>query len=247
MSIKALIIDDEASAIEVLKDIITTFIPEITIAGTASNVPQAVAQIRKHTPDLIFLDIKLGKNSGFEVLEQTSDRDYEVIFTTAYGEYRDKAFDHLALNYLTKPIDVDKLEKTIEKYKKRNQNQYSRDQLQELLAATRSNSTGKIPLSVKDGHILVSPSEIIRCDADSNYSKVYLTDSRIITVAKTLKYFEENLPPSKFFRVHKSHLINIDFIEEIKNDGTLTLKNGGSVIISQRAKSLFFQFLNRLS
>ncbi|MCR6638246.1 MAG: LytTR family DNA-binding domain-containing protein [Sporocytophaga sp.] len=244
MLIKALIIDDEPSAIEVLKDIIKSFIADVEIAGTASSVPQAVAQIKKHNPDLIFLDIKLGNNTGFEILEQTSEMDYEVIFTTAYGEYRDKAFDHLALNYLTKPIDVDKLEKTIEKYKKRNQSLHSRDKLQELLASTRSNTNSKIPLSVRDGHILVSADEIIRCDADSNYSKVFLTDSRIITVAKTLKYFEENLPPSKFFRVHKSHLINIDFIEEIKNDGTLTLKNGGSVIISQRAKSLFFQFLN---
>jgi two-component system LytT family response regulator len=247
MSIKALIIDDEPSAIEVLKDLINTFIPEVHLAGTASNVSQAVAQIRKHNPDIIFLDIKLGNNTGFEILEQTSEIDYEVIFTTAYGEYRDKAFDHLALNYLTKPIDVDKLEKTIDKYKKRNQSLHSRDKLQELLASTRSNTNSKIPLSVKDGHILVSANEIIRCDADSNYTKVFLTDSRTITVAKTLKYFEENLPPSKFFRVHKSHLINIDFIEEIKNDGTLTLKNGGSVIISQRAKSLFFQFLNGAS
>lgn len=117
MLIKALIIDDEPSAIEVLKDIIKSFIADVEIAGTASSVPQAVAQIKKHNPDLIFLDIKLGNNTGFEILEQTSEMDYEVIFTTAYGEYRDKAFDHLALNYLTKPIDVDKLERLLRNIK----------------------------------------------------------------------------------------------------------------------------------
>lgn len=247
MPIKALIIDDEISAIEVLKNIISEFLPDIEIAGTATNIPNGIEQIVKHKPDLIFLDIKLGNKTGFEILEATSNYEHEVIFTTAYGEYREKAFDHLALNYLTKPIDVEKLEKTIEKYKNRKEKVFSNDKLRELISLVNTKDDFKIPLSVKDGHILVAVHDIIRCEADSNYTKVFLSKGKIVIVAKTLRYFEELLPRQKFFRVHKSHLINIDFIEEIKNDGTLLLQQGHSVVISQRSKSVFFQFLQKSS
>lgn len=210
MAIRAIIIDDEFSAVSVLNNLIREFIPDIEVIDTANSVAEGVAKIRNSKPDIVFLDIRIGQQTGFEVLEQCQNLDFEVIFTTAYGEYREKAFEVLALNYLTKPIDVEKLEKTIEKFRQRKQNAYNKEALNELKSISDSATfSGKIALSVKDGHVIVAVSDIIRCEADSNYTKVFLADSRTFMVAKTLKYFEELLDKANFFRVHKSHLIDL--------------------------------------
>jgi two-component system LytT family response regulator len=246
MAIRAIIIDDEFSAIAVLKNLIREFISDIEIIDTANSVEEGISKIRSARPDIVFLDIKIGKQTGFELLDQCQDLNFEVIFTTAYGEYREKAFEAFALNYLTKPIDVGKLEKTIQRFRQRNQNTYKKEVLNELKSfSDTAFSSGKIALSVKNGHVIVAVSDIIRCEADSNYTKVFLVDSRTFMVAKTLKYVEELLNKANFFRVHKSHLINTDYILEVKTDGTLLLQNNHQVVISQRSKAEFFNHLQK--
>lgn len=243
--IKAVLIDDESSAIEVLQEIIKCYVPDVTIIATADTADRAINAIRTCKPDLIFLDIRLGNDTGFDVLEQTRDFHYEVIFTTAYGEYREKAFDFFALNYLTKPIDVDKLETSIERYKLRNQNTYTQDKLDELKKMA-GRSSGRIALAVKDGYTIIPVEDIVRCEADSNYTSVYIKDNQCIVVAKTLSYFESQLQGYRFFRIHKSHLINTDYVREIKTDGSVLLSDNQKVVVAQRLRKAFMDYLQNM-
>lgn len=240
--IKAILIDDEISALEVLERIIHTYIPDILILAKTNTVAKAIDAIRAHKPDLIFLDIKLGGENGFDVLEHTRQPPYEVIFTTAYGEFREKAFDFFALNYLTKPIDVDKLEASVERYKQRQQNTYTRDKLDDLKRQTVKRG-GRIALSIRDGYSIVAIEDIVRCEADSNYTKVFLKNNQHVLVPKTLSYFEEQLQGFHFFRVHKSHLINTDYVKEIKTDGSVTLSDNHQVVVAQRTRKAFMEYL----
>jgi two-component system, LytTR family, response regulator len=241
--IKAVIIDDETAARQVLSGLISEFISDVEIIGFAGSVEEGSELIQKLQPQLVFLDIRLPDGDGFEILEKAGNLSFEVIFTTAYSDFREKAFDHFALNYLTKPIDLDKLEKTIEKFKNRLTPSIDPEKISKLKSYVPQLS-GKIALPGKDGYVIVEISEIIRCEGISNYSKVILRDGTSLIVAKTLKHFEEMLGRHGFYRLHKSHLVNTSSIKEVKTDGTVLLSNSDKVFVSQRSKKDFLEFLH---
>jgi len=169
MSIKAVIIEDEAGARKVLKALLSEYLPQVEVLGEADSVSTGVALLKKHKPELLFLDIRLPDGDGFEILEQFKEEKLEVIFTTAYGEYREKAFEYFAFQYLTKPIDIDKLEATVKAYEAKHKSaapepSYSFEKL-ELLKRLLNQQVKKIALPNKDGYTLVKLEEIVYCEA----------------------------------------------------------------------------------
>lgn len=251
MPIKAVIVEDESGARKVLQALITDYLPQIEIVGTADSVESGIALVTKEKPELLFLDIRLPDGDGFEILEKTVVENMEVVFTTAYGEYREKAFEYFAFQYLTKPIDVDKLEATVKAYEARRKDNktdssFSLEKLG-LLKQLLNQQIKKIALPNKDGYTLVQLEEIIYCEAQSNYTLVYLKDGSKMMVTKSLKYYDELLSDSNFYRVHKSYLVNVNYVKEVKQEGTLKLENGSSLPISQRSKRGFLKFLERMT
>lgn len=239
--IKAIIIDDEERARNGLSSIIHEYCKEITIVDTCSNVPDGVIAINKHKPDLIFLDIEMPDYNGFELFGFFSDINFDIIFVTAYSQYAIKAFEVSAIDYLLKPVDIEALQKAVEKVKTK-QTQIALHKRLELLKETfATDEISKIALPMGDGLLFVEMKDIILFEADGAYTNLYMNNGSKILVSKRLKFFEDILVNRHhFFRPHRSHLININFIKKyIKGDNQIVMDNLFEVSLSRDLKQDF--------
>lgn len=246
--IRSLIIDDEKHSRSTLKNMLEEFCSEVQLIDEADGFKSGVAAIKKHKPDLIFLDIQMPDGSGFRVLEETRDNDFEVIFTTAYDTFAIKAFKYSALDYLLKPIDAVELQNAVDKVKKNNSADTTPG-IDLLLESLRERENPKkIVLSTFEGMHVVEIDHIIRCESDDYYTRFYFKDNKEMLVSKTLKEYEQLLTDHNFIRPHKSHLVNIKYIKSyIKADGGhILLTNGVSVPVSRRKKEMVLQVLGNL-
>ena len=226
--IKALIIDDEAVAANVLRMMIERHVPAITDLRLATQAEEALALVKGFQPQLVFLDIVMPTTDGFELLSSMKDAEFEVIFTTAYNEYAIQAIRFSALDYLMKPIDADELKTAVNRFvEKQHQKAETDALLQNLVHNLKSNEKADFKLAVPttEGAIFFSPSEIIRCEGDRNYTWFFLTNNRKHLSSKTIKEYEELLSNHDFLRIHKSHLVNMAFIDKYLNEGTVVLKD----------------------
>ena len=226
--IKALIIDDEAVAANVLRMMIERHVPAITDLRLATQPEEALALVKSFKPQLVFLDIVMPTTDGFELLSSMKDAEFEVIFTTAYNEYAIQAIRFSALDYLMKPIDADELKTAVNRFvEKRHQQAETDALLQNLVHNLKSNEKADFKLAVPttEGAIFFSPAEIIRCEGDRNYTWFFLTNNRKHLSSKTIKEYEELLTNHDFLRIHKSHLVNMSFIDKYLNEGTVILKD----------------------
>lgn len=245
--INAIIIDDERDGAEVLQFLIKENCQNINILCLEHSVENAVLSIQRLKPDLIFLDIEMPTGTGFDVIEATKEVEYETIFITAYEHYAIKAFKTNAIDYLLKPVDVDELVNAVKNAEKRiatsNKNQSSQI---ESLILNAINKNKKISIPSQDGVLWVDLDDIIRFEADSNYTHVYMKNKRKVMVSKTLKSFEEQLTHSNFCRVHSTHLINLNEVEKyIKGDGGIVvLKDISNVPVSRANKAELLTKLN---
>lgn len=242
--IKVIIIDDEQHCIDRLHELINKyFSKEIDIVGSFLSVDSGLQLINDLKPQLVFLDVQIGKQTGFDLLNQFSKIPFSVIFTTAYEQYAIKAFRFSALDYLLKPIDIDELKIAIEKF----QNNFIQSDIQSKFNVLYNNfkqigfADRKIAVPTLSGIEFIPVSSIIRCESDINYTTLYLTEKTKLVVAKTLKEFEELLTDYNFFRVHNSHLINLSFIKAYNKGkgGTVQLIDGSEVEVSTRRKEAF--------
>ncbi|NQY06380.1 MAG: response regulator transcription factor [Flavobacteriaceae bacterium] len=243
-----ILIDDMPAALQMLESDISRLHPEIKIIGTGQSVVEAAKLLRKHEPDILFLDIMLGDGSGFDVLEIFPNLKSKIIFVTASDEFAIRAFKFAAIDYVLKPYDEEELSKAIEKAKRQIQpNQERIDILKDTLSSP-TRKPDKISLHTMDKIIIVSLDEIVRCESDSNNTIFYLEDGQKIFVTKTLKYFSDMLSSHDFIRVHQSHLINLHFIKAfIKSDGGyLLLKNGQTAPVSVRKKTEVMETLSNI-
>lgn len=237
--IKALIVDDEASSRNMLSLLIQKHIPEITELKQSSGGKEAIELIEALKPDLLFLDIEMPSLDGFELLCSLEKRSFNVIFTTAYNEYAIKAIKFSALDYLLKPIDPKELRLAVSKHiasldRKGQQVELYRNFLHNI--ETKVEQHFKLAIPTQQGTHFFNTSEIVRCEADSNYTCLVLTDGRKFISSKTLKEYDEILNNKGFIRVHKSHLVNVNFIQKLNNLNQLILKDGSTVEISRRRK-----------
>jgi two-component system LytT family response regulator len=241
---KALIIDDEANGRLSLRGKLEFYCPDITHIEEAQDVEEALKSISQQMPDVVFLDIKLGKESGFELLEALDDdavKKIEIIFTTAHDEYALKAIKFSALDYLLKPIDLDELVSAVEKLKEKRKTAPGIEQnLRVLLENFKQKNEGpkKIAVSSSEGISILKVSDIVRCESSSNYTNFHMKDGSRIMVSKTLKEFDSALSDHNFERIHKSHLVNMEFVKKyITNDGGfLILEDGTRLPVSNRKK-----------
>ncbi len=242
---KAILIDDEERAVRVLSKIIEDYCPEIEIVGTANNIPEGVLEINRNNPDVVFLDIEMPNYTGFELLEFFNDITFEIIFVTAYNRYAQQAFEVSAVDYILKPVRIDKLEDSIAKLKSKLQVATMHDRFQALKANLEKEEIQKIAIPVSRGLIFIKVNEISHIDADGSYSKLWLFDGSNILVSKKLKYFEEILAKHKsFYRIHRSHIINTAFIRKYnKHDNKVTLDNNQDVKVSRDKKGDFESFI----
>lgn len=244
--IRAIIIDDEQHCSNRLTDLLNRFCKQaVTIAGTFKNVDDAVAGINTLKPDLVFLDIQLHDQTGFDLLERISQIDFEVIFTTAYDNYAIQAFKFSAVDYLLKPIDPDDLVQSVGKLQKIFHQRELTEKFDALLHNIKTADTlsKKITVATSKGLLFLQVSDITRCQSDVNYTTIYLKDKQQIVVAKTLKEFEDMLSDHNFFRIHNSHLINMDCIKSYHKGkgGYVTLIDNTSLEVSTRRRDLFLK------
>jgi two-component system, LytTR family, response regulator len=247
--IKAVLIDDEKNALEVLEMQLTEYCKEVHIVAIANSGIKGIEAIKKYNPDLVFLDIEMPHKNGFDVVAETNQFNYDVIFTTAYDQFAIKAFKFSAIDYLLKPIDIVELQQAVAKAKNKTGQQNLDERIRVLFDQLQPTKvTNKIALPIGDSMQFMEPDEIIRCESESNYTHIFLTNGKKITVAKTLKEVEENILGTPFFRVHQSHLINTNHIHKfIKGDGAyLIMKDGTPITISRNRKDAFMETFRKV-
>ncbi|OEK07183.1 LytR/AlgR family response regulator transcription factor [Roseivirga misakiensis] len=236
--IKALIIDDEESGEQLLSKLIKLKHPEISLVPSAFDLDEAIHRIDVEKPDLIFLDIRLGKSTGFDVLEKTVFQDYHVIFVTAYSQYALKAIKSAAVDYLLKPVDMEDLNHAIERFRHR-ANFTSSGQLNQIKEAFEEAITvKKLVIPTKEGFEFIDHSEIKYVLADENYARIFIDGNQSIFSSKNLGYFEKQLPDTRFSRIHKSHLVNLNCIVNYEhgNGGFVKMIDGKRLEVSRRKK-----------
>ena len=238
--ITAAIVDDEQGNRENLLRMLGTYCPQIKISAICSSVTEARTVLPEAKPDILFLDIRLGDDTGFSLLESLPDIPFEVIFVTAYDSYAIQAIRFSALDYLLKPIDPEELthavDKAVQVVLRKQENKRALDKQK------------KIALSVADKIEFVEIGSIVRCESESNYTTFYLKSGEKLIVSKTLKEFDDLLTPYNFLRVHQSHLINLEEIKSfIKSDGGyIRMKDGSSISISRQRRNYVMEVLKQL-
>ncbi len=245
----AIIIDDEANALDVLEMQLVQFCKDVEVIAKCDGGEKGIAAIKKYNPNLVFLDIEMPHKNGFDVLKDTSQFNYDVIFTTAYDQFAIKAFKVSAIDYLLKPIDIVELQQAIEKVKNKKTNNNLDEKLKTLLTNLQPQKlTNKIALPIGDGLQFMDPNEIVRCESESNYTHIFLLNGKKLTIAKTLKDVEENLDGTPFYRLHQSHLVNMNHISKFfKGDSAYVLMNDGAQItISRNKKEAFMETFRKL-
>ncbi|HBB91620.1 MAG: hypothetical protein A2X22_00340 [Bacteroidetes bacterium GWF2_49_14] len=239
MKIRTLIVDDEAANRENLAGLLNRYCPEIHIIGEAATNEEALDQISTLNPDLVFLDVRMPGGDIFTMLEKLVNIRFGIIFVTAYDEYAFKAFQFNALDYLLKPVDIYKLIESVDKATNSINLREENERLRNLVDNQKLHEQEKrIALPQEDKIDFIPIKHIIRCQAESNYTRFILENQREILVSRTLKDFEAALESCGFIRTHQSHLVNLNHIATlIKRDGGyLKMSDGCAVPISRSRK-----------
>lgn len=248
--IRAIIVEDEKMSRETLKRMIEKYCPQVDVVAEADGYRMGMDLIRKFTPDVVFLDIQMPDGSGFRLIEEVKDVDFEVIFTTAFDQFAIKAIKFSALDYLLKPIIPQELIDAVEKLEqKRNEARKSKN-IDIFLENIRSRDEGtqKIVLSTADKIHVIQVDDILRCESDNYYTQFYFTDGKRLLVSKTLKENEELLSHHNFIRPHKSHLINVKYIKSFlrQEGGYIVMTDGSKIPVSRRKREKIMDILMHL-
>ncbi|HXB28716.1 MAG TPA: LytTR family DNA-binding domain-containing protein [Puia sp.] len=244
--LKAILVDDELNSLQNLQFKIREYCPNVKVVAQSQNPEEAIRLIQQHKPDVIFLDIEMPRMSGFKMLEQIPEVDFEVIFITAYNHYAINAIRISAFDYLVKPVAIEDLQQTTERLgnfslKKTRERA---DILKHNLANPKSQEDN-IAIPTNDGLEFIQIKQIIRIESSSNYSKIILQNGHHMLVTRQLKDFEELLQDYRFYRVHHSHLVNLNFIAKyVRGDGgQITMRNGDIIDVSRRKKEVFLKLI----
>lgn len=212
--LKAIIVDDEKIARETLQGYLAKYCSGLTVVAACDGVATAAAAIRQHQPDIVFLDVEMPYGNAFDLLEQFDVINFETIFVTAFSHYALKALNQSASYYILKPIEIDELIKAVAKIINQKKQKQTVNHTQLLADNLRIQPTGKrkIALPLMEGFEFVKVDQIVRCQANDNFTDVFLDDGRKLMICRTLKFYEETLSHQGFVRIHKSHLINTQFV-----------------------------------
>ena len=237
--LKVLLIDDEQRATDALRLMIIKTIPEIDEVMVCNDSRLAPEKIHEFQPGLVFLDIQMPHLNGFELLEKNPNKNFKIIFTTAYNEYAIQAIRYSAFDYLLKPVDMEELQASVHRFLQGNEDyrqQY--DLLKNIMHNIHAPSAEdfRLALPTKDGVHFLQPHDIVRCEALGNYTKFFVNNNKSYLISRTLGEYDTLLSPQNFIRTHKSHLVNKKFISYIDHDGYVVLKDNSKVEVSRRRK-----------
>lgn len=248
--LRTIIVEDEENVKIALENKLNQYCKNVELIGWGDSVQSSVKLIKSAKPDLVLLDIKLPDGTGFDILSQLQPLNYKIIFITAYNDYAIEAFRFSALDYLTKPVRAEELTLAIEKAEKAVQSDTFRHQLSVLYnnLSAMTKSEKKIILHTSETIHIIEIKDIVRCEADCNYTIFYLTDNNKLMVSKTLKDYEDMLLEYNFFRSHKSHLINLSYIKSLEkaDGGYIVMKDNTIIPLSQRKKMNLLDVLESL-
>ena len=245
MKMTIAIIDDEQHCIDRLVHLLRPHSKKFDIA-TFDTLGKAVEGLDRLRPDIVFLDVQLGEGTGFDLLSEVGHREFSLIFTTAYEKYAVEAFRFSAMAYLLKPVDREDFEEALQKATSRAQQNQLQERLDVLLThISRENTSKRISIPHREGYAFPLVSDIVRCQADVNYTHFFCVNGKKYTASKTLKHFEQLLPERQFFRIHNSHLINLDYVASYDKNGYALLTDGSRLEVSTRKKEAFIKACTR--
>lgn len=246
----ALIIEDEKPSQKYLTDLLASCFPSVKLVSVEDTVQPAIDAIFKYDPDILFLDIEIKSGSGFDVLKQVGDRNFQVLFTTAYNQFAIDAFQYNAVDYLLKPLERIKVIHAIERCIRKVEMQQSNQEVIRLLQYLRQPvRQQRLPINTTHGIDFINPEEIVFIEADGNYSRLKLTSGKQMLVTKKIKEMEQMLPEPGFIRTHHSYLVNTGFIKKYYKGrgGYILLDDDSSIPVSSAQKENFIKlFHNRL-
>lgn len=239
--IRAVIIDDEKLARDVIFNYLNEYCPDVEVVAQASSVKTALSAIQKTTPDLVFLDIEMPDGTGFDLLSRFDKIDFKIIFVTAYSEYAIKAFRFSAIDYLLKPLKIDELIDAVERVRSAGATGISSEIISSLLTNLRSSSPKQSTLIIPNirGFEVLRVSEIIMCQADGYCTNFHLSGNRKVVSSKNLKHFDGLLEDQNFLRVHHSYLVNLDHVTGYTRQGEILLSEGMKAFLGDSYKNEF--------
>lgn len=237
-SFNCLIIDDEKGARETIKTLIQEFCPLLRLVGECSTIEESILQIQLKKPDLIFLDIKLNDGIGFEIVDFFDHPSFEIIVVSAFDDQRKKALDRFCLQYLTKPIDLELFIAAYTRFLD------IKNGLSPIRIKPENQHIKRLSIPTKEGYIILKIDQIIHIESDGNYSRIITSDESILA-SKTLKFFDNLLDKTHFFRCHRSHLVNINFISKINFDGTILVNKNTSLPLANSAKKKLIDLIQQ--
>lgn len=249
MEYTAIIVDDEPKLREVMDIKIKQFCPEIKIVGKASNVPEAYALINGQKPDIVFLDIAMPGESGFDLLYRYEKIDFQVIFATGFNEYALDALKLSAVDYILKPINTEDLINAVAKATNnvRTKKQVEHYELLKHNIQNVGNQDTKIALASTDSYEFIKISDIIRCEGWQKYTKIHLANGNTIVSSYNIGVYKSQLENYDFYSCHKSHLINKNLISKYLKEGSVIMTDGSNVPVSRRKREEFLEQIIKVS
>ncbi len=238
--IRALIVDDEESARDVLENLILRFCPDVNVVDKCNNVLDAVDIIKRENPDLVFLDIEMPKYAGYEIVDFFEKINFKIVFVTAYDHYAIKAFEIAAIDYLLKPVDIERLKMAIERANLQLDIQQNFDKLNLLKNNIKNKQFTNIVINEKSQQYLIEIEKIIAIEAQESYSTIHTIDKKYM-ISKNLKHFESIFSNNlNFIRVHRSWMINKSYmLNYSKSDLIIQLEGGLCAKLSKYKKAEF--------
>lgn len=248
--IQCIIVDDEKKALDTFEMIVQRYLPDkLKVSAAASSVKEAVYLIHKFKPELVFLDIEMPDENGFKLFDYMDSVDFDVVFLTAYRNYAIDAIKFSAFDYLLKPLDYNELSNLVSRFEKKKKKENNNAKIQALLSNLNigADISSKIALPTFSGYQMEKISQIIYCEADENYTRIFTVRGDSILVSRTLKVVEEMLPSDYFFRIHKSFLVNMNYVKSYnRTEGhKILLENGTQLEIATRRNEEFVKALTR--
>ena len=244
---KAVIIDDEKDSREILANYLGKYCPDVNVCGFGESVSTGLDAIKKHEPDIVFLDIEMPYGNGFDLLDKAGDFTFETVFVTAFDNYAIQALNQSAAYYLLKPIDIDELIKAVTKIKSERQSKNHIGHSQVLMNNLRNGGQQKIMLPTLEGFEITFINTILYCEAVDNFTRFHFENTTPLLICRTLKYFEDVLREHSFLRIHRSFVINPSHVVRYSKGkgGYVTMKNNHELEVSPSKKKELLELFER--